>query len=157
MHGFTQKALAQELAGKGVTVNTVSPKGYIGTDMVRAIKPEILEKIVATIPVKRLGTPERLAPSSAGWLAMMRALPWRGLFLQRWPAYALKPCACTRTGLRHGVQGRRHAYVFCHGCHLWASWQMVISTFLLPHCIFLTLQAAFIRKRCSCVIMKLSC
>ena len=66
MHGFTM-ALAQELANKGVTVNTVSP-GYIGTDMVRAIKPEILEKIVATIPVKRLGTPEEIG-SIVGWLA----------------------------------------------------------------------------------------
>ena len=58
MHGFTM-ALAQEVASKGVTVNTVSP-GYIGTDMVRAIKPEILEKIVATIPVKRQGRPEEI-------------------------------------------------------------------------------------------------
>ena len=66
MHGFTM-ALAQELANKGVTVNTVSP-GYIGTDMVRAIKPEVLEKIVATIPVKRLGTPEEIG-SIVGWLA----------------------------------------------------------------------------------------
>ncbi len=66
MHGFTM-ALAQELAAKGVTVNTVSP-GYIGTEMVRAIKPEILEKIVATIPVKRLGTPEEIG-SIVGWLA----------------------------------------------------------------------------------------
>jgi acetoacetyl-CoA reductase len=66
MHGFTM-ALAQELAHKGVTVNTVSP-GYIGTEMVRAIKPEILEKIVATIPVKRLGTPEEIG-SIVGWLA----------------------------------------------------------------------------------------
>ncbi|MEY2656055.1 MAG: dehydrogenase with different specificity related to short-chain alcohol dehydrogenase [Pseudomonadota bacterium] len=66
MHGFTM-ALAQEMAAKGVTVNTVSP-GYIGTDMVRAIKPEVLEKIVATIPVKRLGTPEEIA-SIVGWLA----------------------------------------------------------------------------------------
>lgn len=66
MHGFTM-ALAQEMAAKGVTVNTVSP-GYIGTDMVRAIKPEILEKIVATIPVKRLGTPEEIAAIVA-WLA----------------------------------------------------------------------------------------
>jgi len=66
MHGFTM-ALAQELAAKGVTVNTVSP-GYIGTDMVRAIKPEILEKIVASIPVKRLGAPEEIA-SIVGWLA----------------------------------------------------------------------------------------
>jgi acetoacetyl-CoA reductase len=68
MHGFTM-ALAQELAAKGVTVNTVSP-GYIGTDMVRAIKPEILEKIVATIPIKRLGTPEEIG-AIVGWLAGM--------------------------------------------------------------------------------------
>jgi len=66
MHGFTM-ALAQELAGKGVTVNTVSP-GYIGTEMVRAIKPEILEKIVAQIPVRRLGTPEEIG-SIVAWLA----------------------------------------------------------------------------------------
>jgi acetoacetyl-CoA reductase len=66
MHGFTM-ALAQELAAKGVTVNTVSP-GYIGTDMVRAIKPEVLEKIVATIPVKRLGRPEEIG-SIVAWLA----------------------------------------------------------------------------------------
>ena len=66
MHGFTM-ALAQEMANKGVTVNTVSP-GYIGTDMVRAIKPEVLEKIVATIPVKRLGTPEEIG-SIVSWLA----------------------------------------------------------------------------------------
>jgi acetoacetyl-CoA reductase len=66
MHGFTM-ALAQEVASKGVTVNTVSP-GYIGTDMVRAIKPEILEKIVSTIPVKRLGTPEEIGAIVA-WLA----------------------------------------------------------------------------------------
>jgi len=66
MHGFTM-ALAQEMAAKGVTVNTVSP-GYIGTEMVRAIKPEILEKIVATIPVKRLGTPDEIG-SICAWLA----------------------------------------------------------------------------------------
>ncbi|MBY0236848.1 MAG: SDR family oxidoreductase, partial [Burkholderiaceae bacterium] len=66
MHGFTM-ALAQEVASKGVTVNTVSP-GYIGTDMVKAIRPEVLEKIVATIPIKRLGTPEEIAAIVA-WLA----------------------------------------------------------------------------------------
>ena len=66
MHGFSM-ALALEMANKGVTVNTVSP-GYIGTDMVMAIKPEVLEKIVATIPVKRLGTPHEIA-SIVGWLA----------------------------------------------------------------------------------------
>jgi len=66
MHGFTM-ALAQEVASKGVTVNTVSP-GYIGTDMVRAIREDVLAKIVATIPVKRLGTPEEIA-SMVAWLA----------------------------------------------------------------------------------------
>jgi acetoacetyl-CoA reductase len=66
MHGFTM-ALAQEVANKGVTVNTVSP-GYIGTDMVRSIRPDVLDKIVATIPVKRLGTPEDIA-SMVSWVA----------------------------------------------------------------------------------------
>jgi acetoacetyl-CoA reductase len=66
IHGFTM-ALAQEVASKGVTVNTVSP-GYIGTEMVRAIKPEVLEKIVATIPVRRLGTPEEIG-AMVTWLA----------------------------------------------------------------------------------------
>ncbi|MBT9465964.1 acetoacetyl-CoA reductase [Hydrogenophaga sp.] len=66
MHGFSM-ALAQELANKGVTVNTVSP-GYIGTDMVKAIRPDVLEKIVATVPVKRLGEPGEIA-SIIAWLA----------------------------------------------------------------------------------------
>ncbi len=66
MHGFTM-ALAQEMATKGVTVNTVSP-GYIGTDMVNAIRPDILEKIVGTVPVKRLGKPSEIA-SIVAWLA----------------------------------------------------------------------------------------
>ena len=66
MHGFTM-ALAQELASKGVTVNTVSP-GYIGTDMVKAIRQEVVDKIVATIPVKRLGEPSEIA-SIIAWLA----------------------------------------------------------------------------------------
>jgi acetoacetyl-CoA reductase len=66
LHGFTM-ALAQEVAGKGVTVNTVSP-GYIGTDMVKAIRQDVLDKIVATIPVKRLGGPEEIA-SIIAWLA----------------------------------------------------------------------------------------
>ena len=66
MHGFTM-ALAQELAAKGVTVNTVSP-GYIGTDMVKAIRPDVLEKIVAGVPVKRLGEPSEIA-SIISWLA----------------------------------------------------------------------------------------
>ncbi len=66
MHGFTM-ALAQELANKGVTVNTVSP-GYIGTDMVKAIRQDVLDKIVGTIPVKRLGEPREIA-SIIAWLA----------------------------------------------------------------------------------------
>jgi acetoacetyl-CoA reductase len=66
MHGFTM-ALAQEVASKGVTVNTVSP-GYIGTDMVKAIREDVLEKIIAGVPVKRLGTPEEIA-SMVSWLA----------------------------------------------------------------------------------------
>jgi acetoacetyl-CoA reductase len=66
MHGFTM-ALAQELAAKGVTVNTVSP-GYIATDMVKSIRQDVLDKIVATIPIKRLGTPEEIA-SIVAWLA----------------------------------------------------------------------------------------
>jgi len=66
MHGFTM-ALAQELASKGVTVNTVSP-GYIGTDMVRAVRPDVLEKIVGSIPVKRLGEPGEIA-SIIAWIA----------------------------------------------------------------------------------------
>ena len=66
MHGFSM-ALAQEMANKGVTVNTVSP-GYIGTDMVKAIRPDVLDKIVATVPVKRLGEPSEIA-SIVSWLA----------------------------------------------------------------------------------------
>ncbi len=66
MHGFTM-ALAQELAGKGVTVNTVSP-GYIGTDMVKAVRQDALDKIIATIPVKRLGQPAEIA-SIIAWVA----------------------------------------------------------------------------------------
>jgi acetoacetyl-CoA reductase len=66
IHGFTM-ALAQEVAGRGVTVNTVSP-GYIGTEMVRAVKPDILAGIVNSIPVKRLGEPEEIA-SIVAWLA----------------------------------------------------------------------------------------
>ena len=66
MPGFTM-ALAQEVASKGVTVNTVSP-GYIGTDMVKAIREDVLEKIIAGVPVKRLGTPEEIA-SIVSWLA----------------------------------------------------------------------------------------
>jgi acetoacetyl-CoA reductase len=60
MHGFT-KALALEVARKGVTVNTISP-GYIGTKMVTAIPKDILDsKIIPQIPVGRLGKPEEVA------------------------------------------------------------------------------------------------
>ena len=60
MHGFT-KALALEVARKGVTVNTISP-GYIGTKMVMAIPSEVLEtKIIPQIPMARLGKPEEVA------------------------------------------------------------------------------------------------
>jgi len=60
VHGFT-KALALEVAKKGVTINTISP-GYIGTKMVTAIPEEILNtKILPQIPVGRLGKPEEVA------------------------------------------------------------------------------------------------
>lgn len=60
MHGFT-KALALEVAKKGVTVNTISP-GYIGTKMVTAIPKEVLDsKILPQIPMGRLGKPEEIA------------------------------------------------------------------------------------------------
>jgi acetoacetyl-CoA reductase len=60
VHGFT-KALALEVAKKGVTVNTISP-GYIGTKMVTAIPREVLDsKILPNIPVGRLGKPEEVA------------------------------------------------------------------------------------------------
>lgn len=59
MHGFTM-AVAQEVARKGVTVNTVSP-GYMDTAMVRAVPPEILEGIIGQIPVGRLGKTEEIA------------------------------------------------------------------------------------------------
>ena len=73
MHGFTI-SLAQENAKFGITVNTVSP-GYVGTDMVMAVPEEVRAKIVAQIPVGRLGAPDEVAyavgffiPDEAGWI-----------------------------------------------------------------------------------------
>ena len=59
VHGFT-KALAQEVARKGITVNTIAP-GYINTDMVAAVPEKVLESIIAKIPVGRLGEAEEIA------------------------------------------------------------------------------------------------
>jgi acetoacetyl-CoA reductase len=59
IHGFT-KALAQEGARAGITVNAIAP-GYIDTDMVAAVPPDVLEKIVAKIPVGRLGKAHEIA------------------------------------------------------------------------------------------------
>jgi acetoacetyl-CoA reductase len=59
IHGFT-KALSQEGASKGITVNAIAP-GYIDTDMVAAVPAEVLAKIVARIPVGRLGKAEEIA------------------------------------------------------------------------------------------------
>jgi len=59
MHGFT-KTLAMEVANKGITVNTISP-GYIGTDMVMAVREDIRNQIIAQIPVGRLGGTEEVA------------------------------------------------------------------------------------------------
>lgn len=59
MFGLT-KALAREAASKGITVNAIAP-GYIATDMVKAIKEDIMKVIVAGIPVGRLGEPEEIA------------------------------------------------------------------------------------------------
>lgn len=59
MHGFT-KTLAMEVARKGITVNTISP-GYIGTDMVMAVREDVRNQIVEQIPVGRLGGTEEVA------------------------------------------------------------------------------------------------
>jgi len=63
MHGFTI-SLAQENARFGITVNTVSP-GYVGTDLVMAVPEDIRSKIIAQIPVGRLGRPDEIAHAVA--------------------------------------------------------------------------------------------
>ncbi len=63
IHGFT-KALAQEGAAVGVTVNAIAP-GYIATSMVEAVPERVLEKIIGRIPVGRLGKPEEIARAVA--------------------------------------------------------------------------------------------
>src|SRR3546814_14085697 len=63
IHGFT-KALAQEGARAGITVNAIAP-GYIDTDMVAAVPADVLEKIVAKIPVGRLGKAPEIARGGA--------------------------------------------------------------------------------------------
>ena len=59
IHGFT-KALAQEGARFNITVNAIAP-GYVDTEMVRAVPPDVLEKIIARIPVGRLGRADDIA------------------------------------------------------------------------------------------------
>ncbi|MBY0380075.1 MAG: SDR family oxidoreductase, partial [Burkholderiales bacterium] len=59
IHGFTM-AVAQEVAKKGITVNTIAP-GYIATEMVIAVPEDVLNKIILGIPVGRLGKPEEIA------------------------------------------------------------------------------------------------
>jgi NAD(P)-dependent dehydrogenase (short-subunit alcohol dehydrogenase family) len=108
MHGFSM-ALAQELATKGVTVNTVSP-GYIGTDMVKAIREDVLAKIVATVPVKRLGEPSEIA-SIIAWLASRRRRlrHRRRLLGQRRLAHGLPPALQRRRAPRGPAAGRQRA------------------------------------------------
>jgi acetoacetyl-CoA reductase len=73
IHGFTM-ALAQEVARKGITVNTISP-GYIATEMVLSVPEEIRNKIVADIPIGRMGTPDEVA-----YAVDFLAAPQAGLF-----------------------------------------------------------------------------
>jgi acetoacetyl-CoA reductase len=87
MHGFT-KTLAVEVARKGITVNTISP-GYIGTDMVMAVKQEVRDKIVANIPVGRLGGTEEIA---------------------HLVSFLASPKAAFITGANYAINGGQHVY-----------------------------------------------
>ena len=87
MHGFT-KTLAIEVARKGVTVNTISP-GYIGTDMVMAVKEEVRNQIVSNIPVGRLGGTEEIA---------------------HLVSFLASPDASFITGANYAINGGQHVY-----------------------------------------------
>ncbi|WP_343651741.1 acetoacetyl-CoA reductase [Stenotrophomonas sp.] len=66
MHGFS-RALAAEVASRGVTVNTLSP-GYIASQAISSFPPDVLDRLAASVPVRRLGRPEEVA-GLVGWLA----------------------------------------------------------------------------------------
>ena len=93
MHGFT-KALALELAKKGVTVNTISP-GYIGTKMVMAIPNDVLDsKIVPQIPTQPARQAGRGRRVDRLPVLGRSSIPhWRQCLHQRWPAHAMRASA----------------------------------------------------------------
>lgn len=66
MRGFT-RAMAQEYASRGVTINTVSP-GYVASAVISAFPPDVLDRLASSVPVRRLGRPEEVA-SLCAWLA----------------------------------------------------------------------------------------
>lgn len=66
MHGFS-RALAAEVAARGVTVNTISP-GYIASQAISSFPPDVLDRLAASVPIRRLGKPEEVAALCA-WLA----------------------------------------------------------------------------------------
>ncbi len=87
MHGIT-KTLAIETASKGITVNTISP-GYVATDMVMAVAPEVRDKIIEGIPVGRMGGTEEIAH-----LVSFLASPRSGFI----------------TGANYAINGGQHVY-----------------------------------------------
>lgn len=66
MHGFS-RALANEVAARGVTVNTISP-GYIASQSISSFPPDVLDRLAGSVPIRRLGKPEEVA-SLCAWLA----------------------------------------------------------------------------------------